>query len=172
MSEIWKDVVGYEGRYQVSNLGNVRSVPRVTCHGQQRSGQLLRPATDPRGYLRVSLYKDGHVSVRTVHSLVAEAFVEGRAEGLEVCHGDDVKSNNVATNLRWDTRKANAADKVANGRSAAGARNGRAKLNEAQVAEIRVKLEAGAVRNHLRKEYGVSFNTIERIASGETWSVA
>lgn len=170
MSENWKDVIGYEGEYQVSDLGNVRSVNRVTANGKRRRGKILRTAKDPRGYVRVTLYRAGKPKCRTVHSLVAEAFVAGKADGLEVCHGNDVKTNNVATNLRWDTRKANAADKVVNGRSASGSRNGRARLNEAQVAEIKLKLAAGAVRNHLRKEYGVSFQTIERISSGENWS--
>ena len=103
----WAAVAGYEGLYEVSNDGKVRSL---------RIGRLLRPAPSSNGYLIVSLYRDGARKIRTVHSIVAEAFVPGRFEGAVVRHVDDDRHHNVASNLLWGTQADNEQDKVAHGR--------------------------------------------------------
>ncbi len=98
--EIWKPVVGYEGHYEVSNLGRVRSVPKV-----------LSPWTNNSEYqyvtLKVAGINDGKKRNRSVHSLVAEAFVEN-PEGLrEVNHKNEIKDDNRSDNLEWATRQYN-----------------------------------------------------------------
>ena len=95
--EIWKDIPGYEGLYQVSNLGNVRSL-RYGNRDEVRE-LFLKPHTN--GYLQVELHKNGKRKMFTVHRLVAKAFVDGYDEGLMVNHIDENKKNNVATNLEW-----------------------------------------------------------------------
>lgn len=105
--EIWKPCVGYTG-YEVSNLGNVRS-----------EKQILTPAAGSHGYLQVQLRRR---NVRTVHSLVLEAFVGPRPEGMEACHGDGNKLNVTLENLRWDLPKGNADDKRRHGTSTLGAK--------------------------------------------------
>ena len=75
MEEIWKDISGYEGIYQVSNLGNVRSLDRLDCRGRKRQGVLLKQVISTNDYLKVTLYKNGKSKTKIIHRLVAEAFI-------------------------------------------------------------------------------------------------
>jgi hypothetical protein len=100
--EEWRDVVGFEGRYNVSDRGRVQSL----CPAGHKSGGLLRPQTTERGYLRVCLYlENGLRKFRKVHQLVCEAFNGPKPEGdFTVDHRDNRKKNNRRHNLRWMTR--------------------------------------------------------------------
>ena len=106
-SEIWKDVAEYEGFYQVSNKGNVRSVARKDSIGRKRDGRILKPAYDRGGYLNVGLCKNGKSKTKNVHRLVAETFIPKPKGFLEVNHKDENKSNNRVENLEWCTREYN-----------------------------------------------------------------
>lgn len=99
--EIWKDVVGYEGKYQVSNLGRVKSL------NYNRTGkeQILKTQTNRYGYLYVCLGSN-HNKVR-IHRLVAEAFIPNPYNLPEVNHKDLNRANNVVDNLEWATREYN-----------------------------------------------------------------
>lgn len=110
-AERWLPVVGYEGLYEVSDWGRVKSLPRNTTRGG-----ILKQATDKRGAKRVNLSKYGVQEVRLVHHLVLQAFVGPCPDGLEGCHWDGDPSNNFLPNLRWDTRESNMADMVRHGR--------------------------------------------------------
>ena len=104
-SEIWKDVVGYEGLYKVSNKGNVYSVARKDTIGRKCGGRTLTQRIHPDGYLQVTLYKDGIRKHKLIHRLVADAFIANPKKFLEVNHLDEVKTNNELSNLEWcDTR--------------------------------------------------------------------
>lgn len=98
MSEIWKDVVGYEGFYKVSSLGKVRSMAR---HGTP--DRIVRAIPDKNGYLRVHLSKNGERRNVCVHRLVAIAFVENPNNKPQVNHKDECKTNNEVANLEWVT---------------------------------------------------------------------
>lgn len=119
MMETWKDIPGFEGRYQVSDQGRVRSIDRTARavskagreYQRKARGTVLRPG-GRRGYLIVNLYPAGTIAV---HLLVARAFVEGFVGGLEVNHKDGDKKNNAVTNLEWVTRRGNLAHAVATG---------------------------------------------------------
>lgn len=117
MTEEWKAIAGYEGAYEVSSLGQVRSLDRVNGRGFNIFGKVLEPNPDRRGYLGVSLYSGIKASRRrrVIHQLVAEAFIGARPEGLDVCHNDGDKTNNRADNLRYDTRSENILDAVRHG---------------------------------------------------------
>lgn len=121
LAERWLPVPGYEGFYEISDLGRVRSVDRVVRISDGRlvpyKGKLLSAKTS-RGYKIVNLHKPGIEKYRTVHSLVLEAFIGPRPDGLECCHWDGNPANNVLSNLRWDTRSANGQDRVRHGNSA------------------------------------------------------
>lgn len=97
MSENWKDIGGYEGLYRVSDLGRVAGI---------KSGKTLKPREN-RGYLKVVLSKDGRMKNFFVHRLVAKAFVPNVANKPFVNHLDEDKTNNVASNLEWCTRREN-----------------------------------------------------------------
>lgn len=113
MEEIWKDVQGFEGRYQVSNMGRVRSLDRTTIDKTGRvhhtRGMILKDSLNKgRGYYRVSL-SDGHRNYThyEVHRLVALHFVPGYKEGLVVNHKNEIKTDNRAENLEWCTYQYN-----------------------------------------------------------------
>ena len=112
MSEHWKPVVGYEGIYEVSDMGRVR---RVSAGQGAQAGLILKPTPSSTGHLRVSLYAGGSKAIRYVHRLVLEAFVGPCPPGMEACHWDDDPTNNSLENLRWDSRSANVLDQVRNG---------------------------------------------------------
>ena len=98
MIEIWKDITGYEGRYQISNLGKVRSLVRDI---------LLKPALDSKGYPQVRLYNEGQGKSYRVHKLVADHFIPNLDNKAQVNHIDENKLNNNVNNLEWMTNKEN-----------------------------------------------------------------
>ena len=104
--EIWKDIEGYEGLYQVSNIGRVKSMNRIVNNNggtDYREERVLKQEIDRGGYIQTHLSKDGKVKTHKVHRLVAKAFPEicGKwFEGCEIDHIDGVKNNNKATNLK------------------------------------------------------------------------
>lgn len=110
MNEIWKDVTGWEGYYQVSNLGNVRSRDRwVENRGTSRflAGKLMVPVKSTDGYLMVKFTRNNKATTYRIHRLVAEAFIEN-PDGLpEVNHLDCDRKNNIFTNLEWSTHAEN-----------------------------------------------------------------
>ena len=89
--EIWKDVVGYEGIYEVSNQGRVRNI---------KTGHILSPGMS-QGYFYVALYKDSVRSNKQINRLVAEAFIDNPDNHPLAHHKDEVKTNNVVDNLEW-----------------------------------------------------------------------
>lgn len=111
MQEIWKAIEGFEGLYEVSNHGNVRSLDRIVHHSREftreQKGNLLKPQPDKENYLTVSLYINGKPHRYKVHRLVALAFLENTNNHKEVNHKDEDKQNNRADNLEWCDRKYN-----------------------------------------------------------------
>lgn len=110
MQEIWKDIKGYEGLYQVSNLGRVKSLTRKvkTFNGVRTSkGQLLKPLKTNRGYYRVDLRQNQTNKYVAIHRLVAEAFVPNPNNYHIVNHKDSNQTNNNADNLEWCTQSYN-----------------------------------------------------------------
>lgn len=115
--ETWKDIPGYEGYYQVSDLGNVRSLDRVVKAGNGsfvKRGQLLKPAIRKSGHLQVRLYRNGSRCVE-VHTLVGSAFIGPRPVGYEVCHNNGIPSDNRLHNIRYGTQSENTRDMVKHG---------------------------------------------------------
>ena len=118
--EIWKPVVGWEGRYEVSSIGRVRSLPgewhQIDKYGQpyiyQKKGQMLRPGRASDGYYTVSL---GHHNSHAVHRLVAAAFIGPRPKGFDVRHKDGGLVDNKVENLEYGTRAVNIKDAMKHG---------------------------------------------------------
>ena len=112
MMEIWHPCAGYETHYEVSNLGNVRSIERMVNNrvntGLRKSPQkLLKQGKSKSGYLIVSFCIDGVKSNQTVHRLVARAFISNESNKPQVNHKDGNKHNNHIDNLEWMTRSEN-----------------------------------------------------------------
>lgn len=118
--ETWKPVPGHEHAYEVSDHGRVRSVTRSITQASKWGGEfvrvvtgrLLKPGLASNGYYTVAI---GKGNSRTVHSLVAEAFIGPCPEGAEVLHEDGTRTNNCASNLRYGTRRENILDAVSHG---------------------------------------------------------
>ena len=110
MTEIWKDIEGYDHKYQVSNLGRIRSVDHYGPHGgfiknqKLYKGRIIKPYTTKNGYMRAHIKKYKDISV---HREVAKAFVPGYFEGAEVNHKDENRMNNRWDNLEWVSHKDN-----------------------------------------------------------------
>lgn len=103
IEEIWKDIKGYVGLYQISNLGRVKSLKRITVDGKTIKERILKPGTDKPGYEFIILRKNNKSHNLMIHRLVAEAFIENPNKYSCVNHKDGNKLNNNVSNLEWCT---------------------------------------------------------------------
>lgn len=172
--EIWKPITGFEGRYDVSNLGRVRSLTRqVRCRVGYHwlHGRVLKPyinAKRGKGYASLRL---GDTKNYDVHTLVAVAFIGPRPEGHECNHKDGNPHNNRADNLEWVTHQANM-DHAAKtlGWSNAGSRHGRAKLTEQNVIDMRrLKSEVVPIKV-LAVQFGIHEQSVRDICNRKYWT--
>lgn len=172
-SEHWLPVKGFEGRYEVSDLGRVRSLPRraTTWFGTRAvSGGLLKLKTDKNGYISAYLSDgDRGYSYALVHRLVLEAFCGPCPAEQEARHGDGVRSNNRRDNLSWSTHLDNMRDQYDHGTRVAGESHPRAVVTKAMADMIRASKKSGA---ELARELGVGTSTVSRIRRGDHYAVA
>ena len=173
--EVWKAIPGYEGYYEASNGGSIRSIDRVVLHGihgtcKQKS-KVLKYALDAKGYCRVALSIKLKLSTFTVHRLIALTFMGPRPDVHQINHIDGVKTNNSLANLEYCTQSENALHSFRIGlqKPRLGSENNWAKLTEAQVIEIRQFVKNANTRYYGRKalaeNYGVSECTIKEIVN-------
>ena len=107
MCEEWRDIEGYEGIYQVSNLGRVKSLTRLGSNNRIFYGTVRKPVIDKNGYCIVTLCKDGKTKNQFIHRLVAQTFLPNIDNLPVVNHKDENKQNNCVDNLEWCTVKYN-----------------------------------------------------------------
>ena len=159
--EIWKDILGFEGLYQVSNLGNVKSF-------QKGKIRLLNPFPNQNGYKQVLLTKNGIGKPFTVQKLVAHTFILNLKDRTELNHINGIKSDNRVNNLEWSTRSENLKHAFKMGLiDNIGINNPSAKLNEFQVRVIkRCDDLSGA---ELGKIFGIDETQIYSIRVKRTW---
>ena len=172
--EEWLPVVGYEGIYEVSSFGRVRSLERLEFVREgfirRRAAKLLNERFDltSTGYSHVNLSKAGRSKKVNVHVLVLEAFVSLRpSRDHEACHNNGNRADARLENLRWDTVSGNAADKELHGTVARGERSGNVLLTEEDVHFIR-KSPLSSLK--LAPLYGVASSTIRAVRLGQNWS--
>lgn len=159
IQEQWRPIPGYEGRYDVSDMGRVRNA--VTL-------QVLR-GLPSNGYLQVHLYHpDGSHRCR-INRLVLLAFAGPCPAGMESAHEDGDRTNNVLTNLRWKTPGENAMDRMRHGTQVAGERVSRAVLTVDKVREIRGLVSAGMSSRAIAKHLGLGLSTVKHVRSGRCW---
>lgn len=173
-SEKWLPIEGYVGLYEVSTAGRVRSLPRTIKRpiGSYLKGEMVRkPVAGKTGYLQVRLVNEaGTFKAHYIHALVLEAFVGPRPEGFDACHEDGDRSNNRISNLRWDSRAGNHADKKRHGTGTVGEKHPMAKLTDAQVRALRIRRAEGESVSVLAAEFNVSRMTAHRAAVCKSWS--
>lgn len=178
MEEIWKSIPEFEGYYEASSLGRIRSldVIRTAPNGGEwvKKGQILKPRViNDFGHLGVKLSVNGVKCDRTVHYLAATAFHGERPEGLLIRHLDGRPSNNAPSNLAYGTQVDNMADAIAHDTVEFGERRYNAKLTNEVVIAIRIKKSEGALNKDLAAEYGLreSLQKVGAFASIEPGSL-
>ena len=160
--EEWRDIDEYEGYYQVSNYGKVKSLPRKTRNGSCKCEKILTPGNDKDGYKIVNLYKDTGKKTYRVHRLVAEAFLENPNNLPEINHKDENPANNMIDNLEWCTSKYNS--------NYGTWREKRTGKNNPRARKIRC-IDTGEVFNTIKeasKAYNVGRTNIGECLSGRT----
>jgi hypothetical protein len=173
--EEWLPCPGFEGFYEVSDLGRVR---RAKAGHATYAGRVLKPTPDKDGYPRLSLYTDGKQSLRHVHCLVAQAFIPNPLNLPQVNHIKGTEKWNCSVdNLEWTTQSGNTQHAYDTGLlvAASGEKHGNAKLTQQQVDEIRSRYIPGVnsvIRGNgaeLAKEFGTSRTYINSVFNGQRW---
>jgi hypothetical protein len=174
-TEIWKPVLGYEGFYEISSLGRVRSVKRTIIRKngcpQTIRERMLKTDHDGSPYLHTSLSIGGAVKTKSVHALVAEAFIPNPMKLPEVNHKDTNKRNNSIKNLEWMTRSEQQihARGFGLGPENVGSRNGQSKFNEQSAAECRERFLMGESLRGLASSFGVHVEVVRSLVKRRTW---
>lgn len=176
-NEEWRAVAGYEGFYEVSNLGRVRSVGRhvrgsASGSTQWRPGKIRSCSIDhtSTGYRYVSLSRLGVVKKCNVHVLVLEAFVSARpSANHEACHNDGDRANAALSNLRWDTASGNKADELRHGTRLIGEMANNAKLTTETALWA---LESTQSSIEAARALGVASSTVRAVRLGQNWGKA
>lgn len=176
MQEIWKPIAGYEGLYEVSNLGRIKSLGRF----RRAKGEALTwmderikaPSPQREGYLSAHLYREGRMSKRYVHRLVAEAFLQNPIDLPEVNHLDGDKRNNSLPNLEWSSRSDNCRHAIDTAlyKMAKGEDSGNAKITELDVLEIRRLAESGTFHKDIASIYGIGRKAVTKIVNRQRWA--
>jgi hypothetical protein len=168
--ETWKDVPGYEGFYQVSDEGRVRSMVRMTpeaiARGVRKEKQILAFGHNKQGRRQVVLSKLGMLKRVQVHTLVLLAFVGPCPAGLECLHGDNDYTNNRPGNLKWGTHTENMRDKQRHGTQSRGEAHAASKLTEDDVRAIRADKRTGRA---IAADFGINQVTVVFIKNRKTW---
>lgn len=163
--ECWKDVVGYEGLYQVSDMGHIKK-PTATSF----KAATLRKDD---GYYVVTLYKNNKGSTKYIHRIVLEAFVGPCPEGMECRHLNGEQKHNMLSNLTWGTYCENAQDTVKHGNhfqpDCRGSKHGESKLTEDDIPKIMNFLSKRITQKEIAKQFGVSQVLISRIKLRKSW---
>ena len=176
--ELWLPVVGWEGYYEVSNLGRVRTVAGNFMQSRKgyddyqrtRFEKILSATSDKCGYQMVSLSRFGNGTTTRVHTLVLEAFVGPKSEGMECRHLDGDPANNRLENLAWGTPSENQSDKIQHGTTNRGAKAAGSILCERDVLAIRRRAASGENRKALADEFGVAERTVSAVVTRQTWA--
>lgn len=178
IAEEWRPVLGYEGIYEVSDKGEVRSCDRtiLTSHGvrRRRLGQGIRSRVNGRGYLDFHAWNTGTARRITVHVCVAEAFHGKRPSGMEINHKDGCKTNNCAGNLEFVTHAENIEHATRTGLMTSRSPttdnlSPNAKLNSPEVAEIKALIDGGLGNEAIAKRFRVSSSCISKIRRKKRW---
>lgn len=174
MTEEWRAVVGYEGLYEVSDMGRVRSLQRTARLGHSVRpvpARVLRPGQTTCGYQTCRLSDEGTVVPKLIHRVVAEAFIGTCVDGEQVNHKNGVKTDNRIENLEYLSAGDNFWHAIGAGLiNVSGADNPAAKLSADDVRSIRKRFHSGARKVDLAREYGLSKSAIGRAIERKTWA--
>ena len=164
--EIWKDIPDYEGIYQVSNLGRIKSLDRYVKRGKSgffKEGQIQKLQNNGNGYLYKQLKHEGRHRNFYIHRLVLMVFIGERPDGMVICHKDGDTTNNNLNNLRYDTPLENNIDQFRHGIE-------KGKLSNDDVLKVRKMYKDGYKTKEISEFFNVGKWVVQRINSGENYS--
>jgi len=167
MNEIWKEISGLEGLYEISNLGNIRAMERSMPYNKHKNffmtkkGKILKIGKNRKGYAQTRLRKDGEYLNVKIHRLVANAFIPNPKNKPQVNHKDGNKANNAIENLEWVTNQENTDHAVRSGYK-------QKKLNEYQVRVIR-QLGSDMRQPIIAELFGICQQTVSEIITRKIW---
>jgi hypothetical protein len=169
--EIWLPVNGYEGSYEVSDLGKVRSLDRLDSIGRKVKGRTMKLCVSDSGYHRVQLFKDGNYQTCLVSRLVAQSFIPNPESKPCVNHIDGHPLNNNVSNLEWVTYAENTQHAVRTGLLPPniGVKNGQSKLTPDLIEQAKKLREMGYGYRKVAKLVGVSKTGITNALTGKSW---
>lgn len=170
--EIWKPVNGYEGAYEVSSLGRVRSLPRTILRGRSPlriSGRFLKPCVNGKGYHVFTLSMEGKTRTIDAHRLVAEAFLGPIPEGQYTRHLNGDRTDCRVSNLAYGTPVQNQADRLIHGTDGRGEKNSQSKLCGKIVIKIRSMANMGVSKTDIAQAFGISARQVRAIAGKRAW---
>lgn len=174
MQEIWKEIKGYEGYYQISNLGKVKSLCRKIQNGNKfnlRKEIILKNSINSVGYYTVTLYKNNKSTVKLVHVLIAETFIPNPESKPQVNHIDGVKLNISVENLEWVTRSENIQHAYDTGLTKnKGESHYLSKITVADKSKIKELVKSGISQRKIAKQFGVNQSQISRINADKAWN--
>jgi len=173
MNEIWRQIRGYEGLYEVSSEGRIRTEYRLHRNQNKKTWYkdpiIRKPFVHKNGYLFVTLSKDNRVKGFSVHRLVGQAFIPNPKKKPQINHKDLNRANNNAENLEWMTNRENSMHSRRNGFNNSGEKNGNAKLNEYQVRVIKHCFTLGMKAVEIMKYFPVGKSRLSYIKNNKTW---
>jgi len=175
--EIWKPIKGYEGYYEISNMGRVKSLERMVPYrilGLYRKQRelIMKPAKNGYGYYFVYLNKNSTKKMCLVARLVAMAFVDGERDGLQVNHKNGIVTDNRPENLEWITPKENTWHAImVLGKRRDKENHWKHKITIAQVEEMRELYKTGKYSQvELAKRYGIHRGQLSKICNHKAWT--
>ena len=165
ISEIWVPIPNYEDSYEISSIGNVRSLSRIVKHpiygNKQIKGKILKPRLI-KGYHHAGLYKNGKMSSVPIHRIICSIFIKNSDNKKEVNHKNGIKTDNRLENLEWVTSLENRLHAIKSGLIPNGSSSARSKLTEEDAINIKYSQKHLSSRS-LAKIYNVAHSTISGI---------
>ena len=168
--EVWKKIKGYEGIYEISSHGNIKSCSRLDILGHNRKEKILKNGYTTTKYHMVILRKNNRIKAHRVHTLVGNHFISNPHNKPQINHKDFNRTNNYIENLEWVTQKENIRHAWDNGActNPSGEKNGMNKLTEKQIIDIR-KIGKAKTLLEISKIYNISFQHVGAILNNKLW---
>jgi hypothetical protein len=173
IKEIWKDIPNYEGMYQISNLGRVKSLSREVFHGNGKrfcDETIMKPKLETTGYFSICLRKDRASKTIKIHRLIAMLFIDNPQNKATVNHINGIKTDNRIENLEWCTIQENIQHAISTGlkRTAKGEKHGQSKLLDSDIEYIKNNYIKHKNSKQLSQMFGITYGYVSMIAKGIT----